>query len=103
TTVGAMRILYGAIDKVVPGTKGGSTHVVSVAEGLAALGHEVHVLARPGASGAFPRASEESPVRWHALGPPLGLRQLRILRTPFVRALAERIRPDLVMERYYNF
>ena len=39
-----MRILYAAIDQVVPGTKGGSVHVAAVAEGLAALGHDVHVL-----------------------------------------------------------
>ena len=39
-----MRILYAAIDQTVPGTIGGSVHVTAVAEGLAALGHEVHVL-----------------------------------------------------------
>ncbi len=39
-----MRILYCAIDQTVPGTTGGSVHVTAVAEGLAALGHEVHVL-----------------------------------------------------------
>jgi pimeloyl-ACP methyl ester carboxylesterase len=33
-----MKILYSAIDQVVPGTKGGSVHVASVAEGLAARG-----------------------------------------------------------------
>ena len=43
-----MRILYVAIDQTVPGTLGGSVHVQSVAEGLAALGHEVHVLVQPG-------------------------------------------------------
>jgi glycosyltransferase involved in cell wall biosynthesis len=94
-----MRILYVAIDQAVPGTRGGSTHVVAVAEGLAALGHEVHVLASPGDSGPFP----PGPVRWHALGPPLGLRQLRILRTRQVLALAKTIHPDAIIERYYNF
>ena len=39
-----MKILYAASDQTVPGTKGGSVHVAAVAEGLAALGHEVHVL-----------------------------------------------------------
>ena len=43
-----MRILYCAIDQTVPGTTGGSVHVTAVAEGLAALGHEVHVLVTPG-------------------------------------------------------
>ena len=70
-----MRILYVAIDQVVPGTKGGSMHVAAVADGLAALGHEVHVLATAGSTGFPP-----GPVRWHALRPPLGVRQLRLLR-----------------------
>lgn len=94
-----MRILYAAIDQTVPGTKGGSTHVIAVAEGLAALGHEVHALATPGAGGVFP----PGPVQWHALEPPLRLRQLRFLRAAAVRRLTETIHPDLVMERYYNF
>lgn len=94
-----MRILYVAIDQTVPGTKGGSTHVLAVAQGLAALGHDVHVLASPPSPAAFPSGR----VRWHALGPPMGLRQLRILRTRRVLALAETIHPDVIMERYYNF
>jgi glycosyltransferase involved in cell wall biosynthesis len=93
-----MRILYVATDQVVPGTKGGSTHVLAVAGGLTALGHEVHVMATAGSTG-FP----SGPVKWHALGPPLGLRQLRLLKTGAVRALAATIRPDVIMERYYNF
>ena len=40
-----VRVLYCAIDQRVPGTLGGSVHTRSVAEGLAALGHEVHVCA----------------------------------------------------------
>ena len=43
-----MRILYVAIDQTVPGTLGGSVHVAAVAGGLAALGHDVHVLVTPG-------------------------------------------------------
>ena len=39
-----MRILYCALDQRVPGTLGGSVHVQAVAEGLAALGHEVHTI-----------------------------------------------------------
>ena len=62
-----MRVLYSAIDQRVPGAKGGSVHVTAVAEGLAALGHEVHVLASPG-DGPFP----EGAVRWTAMTPPLG-------------------------------
>ena len=43
-----MRLLYVALDQRVPGTLGGSVHVQSVAQGLAARGHEVHVATRPG-------------------------------------------------------
>jgi len=92
-----MRILYVATDQIVPGTKGGSTHVLAVAEGLAALGHEVHVLASPGG------ALRPGAVHWHSFSPPLGFRQLRFLRAGAVRALATSIRPDVIMERYYNF
>src|SRR5262245_18599896 len=93
-----MRILYAAIDQVVPGTKGGSVHVAAVAEGLAALGHDVHVLTAPGES-AFPRG----PVRWIAMRPPFGMKELRWARGAAVRRVAERLKPDVVVERYYNF
>ena len=42
-----MRILYVTAGIPVPGTVGGSTHVVEVARGLAALGHEVLTVAGP--------------------------------------------------------
>jgi len=93
-----VRIVYAALDQRVPGTTGGSVHVTAVAEGLAALGHEVDVLATPG-PGPFPAG----PARWHALAPPLGLRHLRVLRADAVRAFAERARADVIIERYHNF
>lgn len=93
-----MRILYSAIDQVVPGTKGGSTHVTAVAEGLAALGHEVHVLVTPG-DRPFPKGN----VDWIPMAPPLGANQLRWMRRPAVRRIVDRLKPDVIMERYYNF
>jgi glycosyltransferase involved in cell wall biosynthesis len=93
-----MKILYCAIDQTVPGTTGGSVHVTAVAEGLAALGHEVHVLATPG-NGPFP----SGPVRWTPMSPPLGVKQLRWLRTGGVRRLVSALKPDVIIERYYNF
>jgi glycosyltransferase involved in cell wall biosynthesis len=92
------RILYCAIDQTVPGTRGGSVHVTAVAEGLAALGHEVHVLVSPG-DGPFPAGA----VNWIAMAPPMGAAQLRWARRREVRGIAERLRPDVIMERYYNF
>lgn len=93
-----MKILYCAIDQTVPGTTGGSVHVTAVARGLAELGHEVHTLVTPGA-GPFPAG----PVHWIAMPPPFGARQLRWMRTSRVRELVASLRPDLVIERYYNF
>ena len=93
-----MRILYSAIDQVVPGTRGGSVHVTAVAEGLAALGHEVHVLVTPG-DGPWPAGD----VHWIPMSPPLGMNQLRWARARAVGAIAARLRPDVIMERYYNF
>ena len=93
-----MKILYCAIDQSVPGTTGGSVHVRAVAEGLAAMGHDVTVLVSPGA-GDFPGGD----VRWVAMAPPLGLRQLRWMRARAVRRVASILEPDVVIERYYNF
>ena len=93
-----MRILYCAIDQTVPGTKGGSVHVTAVAQGLAALGHEVHALVTPG-DGPFPSGA----VRWRPMSPPFGARQLRWLRSAAIRRIAEALRPHAIIERYYNF
>lgn len=92
-----MKILYCAIDQTVPGTTGGSVHVTAVADGLAALGHEVHALVTPG--GPFPAGR----VRWTAMTPPLGAKELRWARAGAVKALARLVQPDVVIERYYNF
>jgi glycosyltransferase involved in cell wall biosynthesis len=93
-----MRLLYCAIDQTVPGTTGGSVHVQAVASGLAALGHEVHALVTPG-RGPLPAGG----VRWVPLPPPFGAKQLRWIRTSEVTRLARELKPDAIIERYYNF
>lgn len=92
-----MRILYVATDQVVPGTLGGSVHVQAVAEGLASLGHEVHVASRREAG----RVDER--VHWHGIAAPANRSQLRLLRARAVRSLALQVRPDVIIERYHNF
>ena len=92
------KIVYCATDQTVPGTKGGSTHVLAVAEGLAALGHEVHVAATPG-DGGFPKDG----VHWHAIAAPLGKPALRMMRTFAIDRLIKHVRPDIIIERYHNF
>jgi len=91
-----MRILYCALDQTVPGTTGGSIHVAAVAEGLARLGHEVHAVAQVDAP---PNGS----VRWHRMMPPFGAARLRFARAAPLTRLARHLRPDVVIERYYNF
>ncbi|MFB3853490.1 MAG: glycosyltransferase family 4 protein [Vicinamibacterales bacterium] len=93
-----MKVLYSAIDQPIPGIKGGSIHVRAVAEGLAARGHEVHALVAPG-DGPLPGP----PAHWTAIGTPFGLPHLRLLRLRAVAAMARRLRPDIVIERYHNF
>ena len=74
-------------------------HVMAVAEGLAEMGHDVHVLVSPGDGGVLPRGR----ATWSALPPPFNDRRLRLLRAREVSAHARALKPDVVMERYYNF
>ena len=60
---GGVRILYVASDQVVPGRTGGSVHVLEVARGLAARGHEVHAVVH-GRGRRAPRRGRDG-VRWH--------------------------------------
>ncbi|HEX9367267.1 MAG TPA: glycosyltransferase, partial [Vicinamibacterales bacterium] len=89
---------YAAIDQAVPGTKGGSVHVAAVAEGLAALGHEVTALVTLGKG-----ATRPSLVRWTSMPPSFGSSHLRLARASRIGRLAEAIRPDAIIERYHNF
>jgi glycosyltransferase involved in cell wall biosynthesis len=92
-----LRVLYVALDQRVPGVLGGSVHVEAVAEGLSALGHDVHVAVQPG--GAWPTGA----VHWHAMAPPLGQPALRWLARGRIRTLARAMRAEVIIERYYNF
>ena len=96
-----MKVLYVATDQLVPGTTGGSVHVLEVARGLARRGHEVHaVIHRDGR----PHAGDEADgVRWHRVAWRPGHRFFRFRARAAVAAIAAEIGPDVVMERYYNF
>ncbi len=96
---GPLRLLYVAIDQKVPGTLGGSVHVQAVAEGLARLGHEVHVAetgrrrrGRPGAGAPGIRCARRSAA------PSSGGRV-----NPRSAQLAREVRAEAIIERYYNF
>jgi glycosyltransferase involved in cell wall biosynthesis len=98
-----MRILYVATDQTVPGTLGGSVHVQSVAEGLAALGHDVQVLVQKGGDWPAGPAAPAGSVRWTAMSPPFGRAELRWTRAGAVTGIGLAMRADVVIERYYNF
>lgn len=94
-----MRVLYvsGAVE--ASGTSGGSIHIQEVACGLQALGHKVLVLSRRGEAKAQRGhldcgvPARETPWR----------KELALLGLPKVRRAMEGFRPDVVMERFYNF
>jgi glycosyltransferase involved in cell wall biosynthesis len=101
-----MKILYVAAGIPVPGTLGGSTHAYAVASGLAQRGHNVHLVAASceGYSGLAPFARPVS-----ARIDSFGLHQfdvpkaLSLLASSAMLRLARALRPDVVIERYYNF
>ena len=96
-----MNVLYVASDQVVPGATGGSVHVLEVARGLARRGHQLDVVLRREAGADA--LTDEGAVRWHRVTwwPPH--RFFRFRARPAVAAVAAAARPDVVMERYYNF
>ncbi len=103
-----MRILYLAHGIPVPGHLGGSTHAREVARGLAQRGHTVHlVAASPDGAGWRGLAPLVRPVSRMLDGFHLHHQDipkaLGWLATPLVLRLARALRPDVIMERYYNF
>ena len=94
-----LRILYAAIDQTVPGTLGGSVHVRAVAEGLAAMGNEVHALVTRDGRRAWPAG----PVRWRAVEAHRRATAVPSAGHARGHAAHPRRRPDVVIERYHNF
>lgn len=96
-----MKILYVASDVPLSAAHGGAVHVREVASGLARLGHAVRVVAK-GRRGEDSRGRENGfevrrvltnvPGRW-----------LRMLALRSVAAEVRQFRPDVIIERYYNF
>ena len=96
-----MKLLYVASDQLVPGRTGGSVHVLEVAQGLARRGHEVHAVVHraPG----LPDVEVRDGVSWHRITWRPPHRWFRFRARAQVAAIAAKLRPDVVMERYYNF
>ena len=94
-----MRILYVASDQTLPGETGGSVHVHEVSSELAKRGHEVHAVVQDRGEGD----SKGDGYRVHRIrwSPPH--RFFRFRARPQVGALINQLKPDVLMERYYNF
>ncbi len=96
-----MRILYVASDQRVPGTTGGSIHVFEVARGLAALGHQVHAVVYREAD--QPEIETLHGAQFHRIRWSPDSNFVRFHAMPRVEELARALRPDVLIERYYNF
>lgn len=98
-----MRLIYVAGGISVPGSYGGSTHTFEVAHGLAALGHDVHVVAhhprRQLSTTLWPQRVELAGFRLHYIDLP---KPLSLLGYPHIARLLRQVRPDALIERYYN-
>jgi glycosyltransferase involved in cell wall biosynthesis len=73
--------------------------VLEVARGLAARGHDVHAIVH----GRRPEREEMDRVVWHRIRWSPDHRLFRFRARPAVAAVARTARPEVVMERYYNF
>lgn len=96
-----MRILYVASDQVVPGRTGGSVHVLEVARGLAARGHDVHAVVH--AQDGTPAEERLAGATFHRIRWRPDHRFFRFRARAAVGALLERTGAEVVLERYYNF
>jgi starch synthase len=96
------KILYIAPAETIPGKVGGSVHVEEVSRGLAALGHSVDVLARR-IAGRPEVENLSDNVRIYRLVPEYPLKSLLWLSKKYAFKLAEDLKPDYIIERYYNF
>ncbi len=94
----AVRILYTAVDTPIPGTHGGSVHALELCRALSAIDHEVHLIAPPGEHGVSPR--EPGLHRHHITRPP---RFLEWSCDDLVRSIAESVKPDVIVDRFYTF
>lgn len=101
-----MKIIYIASGIPLPGSLGGSTHTLEVARGLAARGHELHVVAceQEGhlalADITRPRSTRYEGFFLHHIDVP---KSMALLCLPVINRLVRALAPDALMERYYNF
>jgi glycosyltransferase involved in cell wall biosynthesis len=93
-----VRILYTAVDTPIPGTHGGSVHALELCRALSAIDHEVHLIAPPGEHDGLAR---EPGLHLHHINRPP--RFLEWSCDDLVRSIAERLKPDVIVDRFYTF
>ena len=104
-----LRILYTAVDTPIPGTDGGSVHVLELCRALAQRGHDVHIVAPR----REPRGADVEVMASGAGGDgtgPVDIVRIQRPRRFFewtavtdIRRIAERMEPDVLVERFYTF
>lgn len=94
-----MKILYLALKESLPGSHGGAVHVTEVARQLARRGHTLTVVVQKRAG----QAERETLNGFQVVRLVARSNFLLFQFEPAVRALIAQFKPDVVMERYYNF
>jgi glycosyltransferase involved in cell wall biosynthesis len=92
-----MKILYAATDQDLSSFHGGTIHVRAVASELRKYGHEIHLVIQR----SLTLRSVPGGCTVHEI--PRTSRYLLWKTGAQIQSLLEELRPDVVMERYYNF
>lgn len=105
--LGRMRILYSAVDTSIPGTHGGSVHALELCRALSCRGHDVYVVA------PAPETDDSDMRAGAALDlATAGGQIVRLKRPPRflewtavndVQRIARKVRPHVLIERFYTF
>jgi len=95
-----VNILYSAAGTPIPGTHGGSVHALELCRALARRGNQVHLAALPSDSAV---GTDLGGVVLHPLHRALPVTLLEWTATGELRELIVKLRPDVVVERFYTF
>jgi starch synthase len=97
-----MKILYVAPGIKIEGMDGGAVHTWEVSQGLKELGHQVHLIVKGNRKAKKITQLKEGVTIYYVLKW-LPAKLLQWLTFPRIYNIARKIRPDVIIERYYNF
>ncbi len=95
----ALKILYVALKESLPGSHGGAVHVTEVAQQLARRAHDITVVVQQKAG----QAAREKMAGFDLVRIPTRSNFLLWQLESPMRELITETKPDVMMERYYNF